>query len=136
MSTQHSQDHKKLEVLAEQFSKWRQSRLSKNERIPKNLLDKALALAGPQPWQTAWLRTLRLNHTQLKRHEQTKAAIEPAAVEFVQLPVQLPSSKMIMTRTPTVQLTRQDGHKMTISDLNREQLSHVVSHFMSTSEQV
>ena len=135
MRTQRFQESEKLQALTQQFSQWRQSRSSSSERIPKHLLDQALALAGPQPWSAVLLRKLGLNHTQLKRHQQSKATHNNVPVEFVPLPTLPALSKAVTTHSPTVQFTRQDGQQMTLSDLNMEQLSHLVSGFMQLSKQ-
>ena len=128
MNTQQSQAHEKLAALAQQFDQWRQTRSSLNEKIPERLLEQALALAETHPNKSVVLKKLRINHTQLKRHQQStmSGAVQHAPVEFVQLPAQ----PRPLANTPVVQLTRQDGHKMTISELNREQLSQLVSGFM------
>lgn len=132
MNTQQSQAHEKLAALAQQFDQWRQTRSSLNEKIPERLLAQALALAETHPNKSVVLKKLRINHTQLKRHQQSKVSATPlqhAPVEFVQLPAQ----PRPLANTPTVQLIRQDGHKMTISELNREPLSQLVSGFMQAA---
>jgi hypothetical protein len=128
MTTQQSQDHEKLDALAQQFVQWRQTRSSLSVKIPERLLEQALALAETHPNKSAVLKKLRINHTQLKRYQQStmSGAVQHAAVKFVQLPAQARS----LANTPTVQLIRQDGHKMTISELSMEQLSQLVSSFM------
>ncbi len=128
MNSQQSQDYEKLDALAQQFVQWRQTRLSLNVKIPEWLLKQALALADAYSNKSVVLKKLRINHTQLKRHQQStmSGAVQHAPVEFVQLPAQ----SRALANTPTVQLIRQDGHKMTISELSVKQLSQLVSDFM------
>ena len=132
MTTQQSQEDEKLDALVQQFDQWRQTRSSLSVKIPERLLEQALALAEAHTSKSVVLKKLRINHTQLKRHQQSmmSGAVQHAPVEFVQLPAQ-PRS---LANTPTVQLIRQDGHKMTISELNMEQLSQLVSSFMQPAK--
>ena len=114
MTTPLHSDHQ-LDQLAAQFAHWRQSRLHPSERIPRELWDRAVALAATLP-PSRVARQVRVRLADLKKQmvarHQAPAAVPPRPLGFVE--VSPGPSGPQPTDAPQLELSRADGTRLCI----------------------
>lgn len=111
-----TQAEQALAELAEQFTRWRQRRANRHERIPTPLWDQAVALTQVLP-NGRVAKALRLSATDLKQHCQaqpTSLAVPPPESDprFVELTPE--AGAWPVAADTQVELERPDGIRMCI----------------------
>ena len=103
-----------LDQLAGQFEHWRQTRVNRRDRIPKELWDQAVALARVLPYSRVATH-LRLSSADLKEQiagQREPNATPPTAPGFVEVPP--PAVQTQGVGSLEVELQRPDGAQLRI----------------------
>src|SRR5919204_4454607 len=112
MTTPLHSDHQ-LDQLAAQFAHWRQTRMHPSERIPRELWDRAVALAATLP-PSRVARQVRVRLADLKKQmaarQQAPVVVAPRPLGFVEVP-SIPAGPP-PTGTTQIELTRADGTRL------------------------
>lgn len=119
-----------LEQVCNHFQNWRDTRTSRTERIPDDLLDEARSLLDIYP-QADILRELGLNRHRLLSAESlpstptTTEFENTASTPFVQIPWPTPE-----TTTPCLELVHTNGMTLRLQDCTDDLVGQMVNTFM------
>ena len=133
-NTQVHLDHLTLDSVKQVFDNWRK-KPQREKAIPLDLWRQVVQLI-PHYRQRQILKTLRLNHAQLRKHLDliTQRSSEPHPVE--QIPSAQPPTSFVKAFLPPtagqtyqVECQRPDGAQLTIKNLDSNGLSMLIQHW-------